>query len=549
MKKFIFIVALIGSFVALKAQSPETERPKLVVGIIVDQMRQEYLYRYYNKFGEGGFKRMMNSGFMLQNAHYNYVPTWTAPGHASVYTGTTPGIHGVIGNDWFDKDLNKRVYCVGDETVTGVGGTLKEGAMSPHRMITTTITDEIKMATQKRSKVIGISIKDRGAVLPAGHMADAAYWFDKITGKFMTSSFYMASLPTWVENFNKLGLADKYASKVWTPLLPIEQYTESIADVNPYEGKISGAEKASFPYDVAAMKKKYGNYEALSETPFSDDLLTELAKATLDGEKLGQDEWTDFLCISFSAPDKLGHDVGPYAVELEDLYIRLDKNLEDLFKKLDQSVGDQNYTVFLTADHAVSDVPQYMIDNKMSGGSLSTSGIKTKLDDYLKNYFPGKELILDLFNEQIFLNHEAFGDDPKKGGVDLMVATELISSFLIKEKGIANVFSKSLIRQGDFSEGGYKGMVIRGHHPKRSGDVAFILEPHWVDWGRPVGADHSSPYTYDTNVPVLFYGKGIKKGKSVKYHAITDIAPTLSILLRTKFPSGCTGQPISELFD
>jgi arylsulfatase A-like enzyme len=550
MKNIILIACLLTLFSSTKAQQSEADRPKLVVGIIVDQMRQEYLYRFYNKFGDGGFKRLMNDGFMLKNAHYNFVPTWTAPGHASVYTGTTPAVHGVIGNDWFDKDLNKRVYCVKDEKVATVGSvSFEEGNMSPHRLISTTITDELKFSTQKRAKVIGLSIKDRGAILPAGHMADAAYWFDKVSGRFITSTFYMNKLPVWVENFNKLGLAEKYSSKVWTPLLPLEQYTESWPDVNPYEGKISGAEKASFPYDVAAMKKVHGNYEALSETPFSDDLLTDMAKATLDGEKLGQDEWTDFLCISYSAPDKLGHDVGPYAVELEDLYIRLDKNLEDFLKKLDQSVGNQNYIVFLTADHAVSDVPQYMIDNKISGGALSTGDIGKKLNDYLKSYFPGKELIRDIFNEQIFLNHEAFSDDPKKGGVDLLVATELISGYLLQEKGIASVYSKSLIRQGDFNEGGHKGMVIRGYHPKRSGDIAFVLEPHWIDFGKFQGADHSSPYAYDTHVPVLFYGKGIKKGSSVQYHAITDIAPTLSVMLKTKFPSGCVGQPIAELFD
>jgi hypothetical protein len=221
MKKLSTILYLVLITIGGFAQSSTTDRPKLVVGIIVDQMRQEYLYRYYDKFGDGGFKRLMNSGFMLQNAHYNYVPTVTASGHASVYTGTTPAIHGIIGNDWFDKNLKKRVYCVRDETVSTVGsGTLVTGQRSPFQLLTTTITDELKLATQKNSKVIAISIKDRSAILPGGRMADGVYWVDSLTGKFITSTYYMKTLPTWVEKFNALGLPDKYLTQTWNTLLP-----------------------------------------------------------------------------------------------------------------------------------------------------------------------------------------------------------------------------------------------------------------------------------------------------------------------------------------
>ncbi len=550
MKKFILIASLLTLSLVLKAQAPEGDRPKLVVGIIVDQMRQEYLYRFYDKFGDGGFKRLMNEGFMLKNGHYNYVPTVTAPGHASVYTGTTPGIHGIIGNDWYDKNLSKRVYCVSDEAYSTVGSeSVVEGRMSPGRLLTTTITDELKLSTQSRSKVISISIKDRGAILPGGHMADGAYWYDPLTGKFITSTFYMNALPDWVENFNTLELAAKYLTQVWMPLLPQDKYIESGPDGNLYESKLRGSEKAVLPVKLTDLKNGYGNFDALSFTPFSDDFLTDMLKATIDGEKLGQDEWTDFLCVSYSAPDKLGHEVGPNAVEIEDIYLRLDKNLETLLKKLDATVGEQKYTVFLTSDHGIADVPQYMLDNKIPSGYLKAKDIKASLSNYMKKYFLEKELILDVFNEQVFFNHEVFSDDPKKGGVDLLVATELASGFLLKEKGIANVFSKSLIRQGDFNEGGLKGMVIRGYHPKRSGDIAFVLEPNWIEFDKPQGTDHGGPYPYDTHVPILFFGKGIKKGSSAQLHSITDIAPTLAVLLKVKFPNGCTGQPIAELFN
>jgi predicted AlkP superfamily pyrophosphatase or phosphodiesterase len=548
MKNLLCFLLLLICFTTW-SQPNDNERPKLVVGIIVDQMRQEYLYRYASKFGEGGFKRIMNNGFMIKNGHYNYVPTYTALGHASVYTGTTPAYHGIIGNDWYDKTIGKNVYCTSDDRQKTVGSpTADKGKMSPHRMLTTTITDELKLATQKHSKVIGISAKDRGSILPAGHMADAAYWYDSKTGRLITSTFYMEKLPDWLEKFNALQLPDKYLSQTWNTLLPIAQYEESGSDASPYESKIS-ENKSMFPYDLKELRKTNNNFELLTHTPFSNDFITEFVKTAIDAEKLGADKWTDFLTVSYSAPDYVGHRVGPNAIELQDLYMRLDKNLEDVLKKLDQSVGEGNYLVFLSADHAVADVPQYLVDNKTPAGNLRTSYVQANLKEFLNGYFPGKEIIKTVSNDQIFLNHEAFSTDPRSGGVDMLIATELITNFLMKQDGIANVFSKSLLRQGDFNEGGLKGMAIRGHHPKRSGDMTVVLESGWFESSRIQGTTHGSPYSYDTHVPILFYGKGIKQGSSVQYHPITDIAPTLSILLKIKFPSGVTGQPISELFD
>lgn len=547
-KPTLFFLFLLGQVVVL-AQTPGTDRPKLVVGIVVDQMRQEYLYRFSNKFGEGGFKRMMGEGFMLQNAHYNYVPTVTGAGHASVYTGTTPANHGIIGNDWYDKELKKNVYCAGDPSVSTVGSSsVEDGKMSPHRLLTTTITDELKLSTQKNAKVIGISIKDRGAILPAGHMADAAYWYDEKVGKFITSTYYMTALPAWVDNFNKRNLPDTYLSQTWNTLLPIEQYVESGPDNTPYEGKLGGKDKPTFPYDLPAMYKKNG-YDILSYTPFSNDYLTELAKAAIDGEKMGADEVPDFLCVSYSATDKLGHAVGPNAIELQDIYLRLDRSLADLFRKLDETAGKGNYVVFLSADHAVAENPQYLIDNKVPAGFFRNSNLKSRLNDFLKPYFPGKDVINTIMNEQIYFNHGAFSSDPKTGGMDLLIATELTVNFLVQEKGVANAFPKSLLRQGAYDEAGHKGLAIRGYNPKRSGDITMILEPGWYDAWSVTGTTHGSSYTYDTHVPILFFGKGIKHGTSVLPHTITDISATLAILLKTKFPNGCTGQPVAELFD
>lgn len=301
--KYLVLLLFLSCSVPLSAQ----ERPKLVVGIVVDQMRQEYLYRFEKKYGTGGFRRLMGDGFMLRNAHYNYVPTYTGPGHASIYTGTTPAIHGIIGNDWYDKDSQQSVNCVGDSRQKVVGATQGRGAVSPWRMLSTTITDELEIATQRRAKVIGISMKDRGAVLPAGHMPDGAYWFDSPTGNFISSTFYKPGLPSWLTKFNSLKLPEQYISREWKTMLPIQQYEESGPDDGLYEARIKGKDqKPVFPYKLKEIRGQQTGYELLIYSPFGSDLLTDAAKAALDGEEMGVDDITDFLAVSYSGPDYIG---------------------------------------------------------------------------------------------------------------------------------------------------------------------------------------------------------------------------------------------------
>lgn len=528
--------------------SVSQNKPKLVVGIVVDQMRQEYLYRFENKFGPQGFKRLMNEGFILKNAHYNYVPTETGPGHASIYTGATPAIHGVIANEWYDRKIKKNVNCVEDTLYRAVG-TDVGGLVSPWRMLSTTITDELKFSTQKNAKVIGVALKDRGAVLPTGHLPDGAYWYDNKTGAMITSTYYKQQLPEWVVNFNQKKLPDAYLNQEWNTLLPINQYVESGSDDSPYEGKWSGKAKPTFPYNFAELRKKMGVYSLLTMTPWGNNLVADFAKAALLGESLGKDDITDFLAISFSSTDIIGHAMGPNSVEIQDTYLRLDKTIEELLVFLDKEVGKGAYTVFLTADHAVAEVPQYMKDQRVPAGYFRAAYVKSQLNEHLQKYFPGKTIVEEFTNEQVFINQQAFEGDPKSSGIDLFVATELITKFLLSTEGIAQVFPATTLRQANSDEVGIRGKVVRGFHPKRSGDIAFVLEPGWLSWGGVTGSTHGSGYSYDTHVPVLFYGAGVKRGSSSQFHTITDIAPTLSALLRIKFPSGCTGQPIVEIVD
>jgi predicted AlkP superfamily pyrophosphatase or phosphodiesterase len=540
MKKFCLILLFTPLF-----SVAQTEKPKLVVGIVVDQMRQDYLYRFSDKFGKGGFKRLMNEGFMLRNAHYNYVPTYTGPGHASIYTGATPATHGIIGNDWYDKDIKKGVNCVEDDRYTVVGADKGNGDVSPWRMLSTTITDELKISTQRKGKVIGVSIKDRGAVLPAGHAADGAYWYDGGTGKFISSTYYKQGLPFWLEQFNGLNLADKYLSGTWTTLLPIDQYTESGPDDTAYETIMKGKTRPVFPYNLAELRKLNGNFSMLPDTPFGNDIVTELAKSALVGETMGGDNITDFLCVSFSAPDYIGHAFGPGSIEVEDTYLRLDRSLEDLLNTLDSKVGVGQYVVFLTADHALAEVPRNMIDWKIPAGYFDQAKMEKGLNDYLSQYFPGVKVIEKFSNQQVFLDHGLFAGNPKTAGIDLLVATQLIARYLMTVEGISNVYTKSTIEEIPFNDSGERGMVARGYHPKRSGDLAFTMQPGWFG-GHALGSTHGSAYKYDTHVPIIFFGKGVNTGVSDSYQTVTNIAPTLSILMKLKFPSGATGQPITE---
>jgi len=545
MKALSTIAALIitGSLFAQNTNKP----PRLVVGIVVDQMRQEYLYRFAPKFSEGGFKRMMNQGFMLRNAHYNYIPTVTGPGHASVYTGTTPSVHGIVSNEWYDKTPKKSVNCVEDKRFSPVGSATGKGTAAPTRMLSTTVTDELKLFTQRRAKVVGVSIKDRGAILPAGHLPDGAYWYDGSTGSFISSSYYKPGLPYWVEQFNQLKLPDNYLSREWRTLLPIETYTESGPDDSKSESRLRGKERPVFPYNLPELRKTNENYDLVSLTPFGDDLLTEFAKAAMDGEDLGKDETPDFLTISYSTPDLIGHAMGPNSVEVEDTFVRLDRNIQDLFQTLDKKVGPGNYVIFLTSDHGVGNIAQELIEAKIPSGYFDVDQMDKGLNEFLKSYYPADNVIENISNNQIFLNPAAFPNEPKAGGLDFMVARELVVRWLKTFNGVNEVYTKEQLSSASGANL-YQELLARGVHQKISGDVVFTMNPGW-SWLQGARANHGSGYTYDTNVPILFYGKGVRHGVSYQYHRITDIAPTVSLLLDISFPNGCTGQPIEELFE
>ena len=518
-------------------------KPKLVVGIVVDQMRYDYLTRFYDHFSKNGFKRLVEQGFNCKNNHFNYAPTSTGPGHTSVYTGATPSVHGIIGNNWYDKELDADVYCASDVSYTSVGTTSNAGQMSPHRMIVTTITDELRLNNQMRGKTIAIALKDRGAVLPGGHTANAAYWFHGANeGKWITSSYYMEQLPKWVMNFNSSGKAQSY-KKAWNTLKDIKEYKESGTDDNAYEGLFEGEATPTFPHSTTALLNKTQDFDIIKGTPFGNSLTADFAIEALLQEGLGKDEITDFLAISFSSTDYVGHMYGVNSKEIQDTYLRLDEDLARLFKALDKNVGEGEYTLFLTADHAAIEVPTYLKDQKIPAGYIDNASNKKRLAEFLKYTYGTQDIVRNYSNNQIFLDHKIVKNlDLNLADVEVEIAQEFLGY-----DGIDRVYTANQMWNNEYTTG-IPYILQNGYNQKRSGDVLVVLKPGFISYGT-TGSTHGSPQIYDTHAPLLFYGKGIKPGSTVNRTEIPDIAPTLSALLGISFPSGANGKPITAVLE
>lgn len=534
--RFFLVLAFIFSFkTSVLAQ---TENPKLVVGIVVDQMRFDYLTRFYNKYEAGGFKRLMQDGYNCKNNHYNYIPTYTGPGHASIYTGTTPKYHGIIANNWYDKEVKNTVYCAEDETVLAVGTSSNKERMSPHRMLTTTFADENRLHTQLKGKTIGISIKDRGAILPAGHSANAAYWFrGKEEGNFISSTYYMKNLPKWVDDFNASKTVEKYL-KPWNTLNDITTYTESGEDLNDFEYGFKGKETATFPYDLKKLAKKNAGFDILKATPYGNSIVTDFAIAAIKAEQLGKDNITDVLTVSFSSTDYVGHNFGVNSKEIEDTYIRLDRDLKRLLEALDAEVGSGEYTLFLTADHGAINVPAFLKSVKLPAGYVNTEAREAKFNSFLMSTYGTLDIVENISNNQIFLNK----DKLKALNLNLNDVQQAIVNEQIFYPHIANAYTGNTMVSVSFTEG-IEALLQKGFNQKRSGDIVLVDNPAYISYGEK-GSTHGSGLNYDTHVPLLFFGKGINKGQTYRKTNITDIAPTIAALLGISFPNLSIGTPL-----
>ncbi len=552
MKRLICIISI--SFIAFSScvnngevRRDRVKRPKLVVGLVVDQMRWDYLYRFYDLYGNDGFKRLLKDGFNCQNTMVNYLPANTAPGHSCIYTGSVPSIHGIAGNNWIDEN-GKKWYCVDDPNVKSVLGI---SSMSPSTLLTTTITDELRLATNFQSRVFGVAIKDRGSILPSGHLGNAAYFYNDSLGVFTTTTYYAKPFqnPDWLQAFNKRKVVDSLTKLNWKPLLAQKEYNQSV-DYSAYYGKICKAEKvASFPHMVDTFNDA-NRFSALKTMPAGNTYTLMMAKACRDGEKLGQGDNTDFLAISLSSTDYAGHTYAPNSMEVEDMYLRLDREIAELLKYLDETEGRNNYLLFLTADHAAAHNAIFLKDRDVPAEVVGFSGKVPDLNYYLK-----EQLHLDSFTRYVqdIINYQVFLDNNliKSTGADRQHIKDLVMDWLKTQSGIAYVMDMENISKSPVPEP-IRSMAINGYNRRRSGCIQYVMDPGWYDFGNAngitlTGTTHGSWNPYDTHIPLLWYGWGVPKGETHTIVNMTDISATLAAMLHIQMPNGCIGKPIVEL--
>lgn len=499
-KKRMFAAMLLWCLaLTASAQAHFGEKPRLVVGIVVDQMRWDYLSRYYDMFGNDGFRRLINQGFSCDNCLINYLPTVTAIGHASVYTGTTPAFHGICGNNFYIN--GKKTYCCADSTVQPVGSDNKKGMMSPRNMVATTIGDQLRLHTDFKSKVIGVSYKERAAILPAGHSANAAYWLDLKNRCFITSTYYMDKLPKWVTEFNKQLARNKEFKKVGE-------------DIGLY--------------------------------PLCGTITTDMAIAALRNEQMGKGDQTDMLCVSYSQTDLIGHKYGTRGKNTDDAYLQLDRDLARLLKALDDQVGRDKYLLFLTADHAAAHNWQFMQEHKLAAGPWKSGEMKERIYEALENDMgDGRGCIGDIMDYRIFLDWNMIR---QRGLITADMAHQVLWEiekeddviFAAVYKDLATCALPPLLRD----------RALMGYYPGRSGDIIFIPKPGYYEygsWSSPTGTTHGEWNPYDAHIPCLFYGWNVKHGATSREVSITDIAPTVCQLLHIQQPNACTGKAITEI--
>ncbi len=538
-KFFIFTVVVLQlPLIALNQANnskSSSQEPKLVVGLVIDQMRWDFLYRYNDLYTAGGFKKLLKEGFSCENTLIPYMPTYTAPGHTCVYTGSVPAIHGIVGNNWFDKTTGTVVYCTEDDAAETLGSNTIAGKMSPKNLWTTTITDELRLATNFKSKVIGIALKDRGAILPAGHSANAAYWYDGEEGKWISSTYYMKELPGWVNDFNANDFPAKYMSKSWNLNTEKSLYLQSTEDNMPFEGNIMGEVGVVFPHQLASIKT--GRYEAFKTTPFANTFTFDFAKAVVKNERLGSNSVPDFLTLSISSTDYIGHTFGPNSMEIEDTYLKLDKDIADFLQYLDKVVGKDNYLFFLTADHGVAHVPAFLKQHGIPAGVGDDASLLAKMNQLVADKMGVRNAVSTIMNYQLYLGN--LSTNKRKD------ITSFLISELKKQPSIANAMELEKISEGTLPET-QKKMMINGYTPKRSGDIQFVFKPGYFNGGTK-GTTHGIWNPYDAHIPLLFYGWNVKQGNTNREIYMTDIAATIAAMLQIQMPNGCVGKVITEV--
>lgn len=524
------------------------ERPKLVIGIVIEQFRYDYIDKYRDMFGEGGLLKLINEGTFCRNASYDFFLTQSAPAHATLATGTSPRHHGIVADNWYVPLREEIIYCTSDRNVDPIGGSFERGLHSPARLLPSTFADELKMSTAGEARVFGLGFREHAPILATGHTADAAYWYDDVTGTWMSSSHYMDSLPSWVNDFNNMGLADLYLDKDWDTLLDMAEYKACLPDSNGYEAGLSG--QSVFPYDLEKMStssvlgvfNRKRDYSLLEKVPASDTYTTDFALRLIEEEKLGDDEVTDFLSITFSATDRIGHSYGPGSVEMADAILRLDRNIEHLLSYINDKLGKKNVLVYLTSAHGIAEIPDVLKDKKMPAGYFRHNQAISLLRSYLNVLYGQGKWVKGYYEKQLYLNHMLIEDS----GLKLHDVQLKASAFLTQFKGVSSAVSGSVLANNEFTRGHFARMR-NSFEPTRSGDIIINLNPAWVENGSWI-TNHNSVYEYDSHVPLIWYGWKINRSSITRKVNMNELAATLSALCRMPFPNACSGEPMTELY-
>ena len=531
----ILLAPLMGHAANQKAPAS----PKLVVRIVVEQMRYEMLLRYQDVFGEDGFRRLAKEGVVCRNARVDYANGDRSAGFASLTTGTHPSLHGIISNRWFDRLTSSHTQATENNQYQGVGGQPDNGHHAPHQLMASTTGDELKLINEQ-SRVFSLGLHPVSAVLGAGKLSDGAFWMDDKTGNWMSNTFYMDSLPYWVNNFNSKDLENIYMNRTWSKLLPDSNYTVSTVDDNDSEEGFLLIYRKKFPYDLKSLKLKSHSYKYLKYTPFGNTYTKDFALALITNEQLGMDEHTDLLNISFSASSYVNELFGPRSMEMEDLYIRLDRQIAHLLEFLEDRFGKNEVLVVLTSERGAADSYEFRKSKGLTTQKFKPDHGLTLLQSYLNLVYEPAEWITGYSNRQIYLNHGLID----RKGYDIESFQERVARFMVKKSGVAYAVKSTTLQNSSYSEGMMK-KIQNSFHPARSGDVFLVLEPGVIE----VPERSGSVYSYDTHIPMMWWGNGFPAGTIHQKVNLQDVAPTISYLLDLPYPDASFGNPIIPLIE
>jgi predicted AlkP superfamily pyrophosphatase or phosphodiesterase len=548
MKRYTTIFFSILAFVKLSGQGAyiPPDKPHLVIGIIVEELNYNQLEKFHDKLGENGIKKLINEGTYFKNASYEYLLTQSAPGHATIATGSEPSFHGITSDDWYVPLKNELISCTKDVNVNSVGGSFESGLHSPVNLLVSTFSDELAIATNRKAKIFGIGLRESSAILSAGHTVNAAYWFDNTTGTWMSSSYYIPSLPEWVNDFNAMKFSDAYLNSTWNLLKPLNYYADCLPDSNSFEKGFNNINY--FPYDLKKLRSKNlfnfkNDYSLLRETPFGNSFTTSFAIRLIQNEHLGKGDATDYLSICYSATDYIGHRFGPSSVEMGDAILRLDDDIKNLLTFLNDSIGKKNVLIYFTAAHGISEIPAVLEKNRIPSGYFQQNQALQLLRSYLNAVYGEGDWVKGYSEKQIFLNRTLIED----ARLSLDDVQKKVARFLVQFTGVQAAYPYSAFEANDFGNGNLK-RIINNFSPQRSGDVIVILNPGWVEKESDYVTNYNSPYEYDSHVPLIWYGWTINRATVTRQVNMTDIAATLSTLCKVPYPNACTGEPMFELF-